>query len=1177
MDRKNWPWRKKSSDKNTSAPDPSDTSPSHSSKLSEEQEILEVTADTGLPQDLTDSQLAEEQIRNLNEKLLAAASEISAKDLVVKQHVKVAEEAVSGWEKAETETASIKQKLELSQQEKLALEDRASHLDGALKECMRQLRLVREEQEDAIHEALVRKTRDSDKLRLEMEAKLADMSQQLIESAAEKSAFEKALQERAKSISELGDAKSRAESEVQVLQVRVDLLEKENSGLKYELHLSNKEVEIRNEEREYARKAAEASQKQHLENVKKITKLETECQRLRVLVKKKLPGPAALTQMRIEVEALGKDSVERKKKLLGKVGGPPRSTPLDPLEEGSQTGSNDSEVLSEKLVAMEEEIKMLKEALESRTNELQEARLMCTKTASKLSKVEQQLDALSNTKVVPVSTLTANVAHLESTSRKNKTPSLASVSVESCNGIDANHADIWASALIAELENFRKDKVKETPDKPLKAANLDLMDDFIEMERLASTMSPPKPVKETLDSAQTDLHLRLTSSDDHLEHELSVLRQTLETRDGELQSAHQLALELTSKLTTAEEQLNVLRSKNSANERIMLHLQERIKSFIINQAEDEDSDYMLKEGKVVAINDEAEKQSPAEPVPNELILRSEGSSRSSQLHVQPPCASSEESGSEADASTSVSDCDTKAKLTTAVCKLIHLVEIVAQRIGFEHVVPGMKWSHPTVEKNICKLVCFGNSYLEGKVDSSEFIAEISSVLDCILGLGLSRSAEGLLTNVCPAKKLPQSDGLLESIRFQVVALASVTSEDCKVEDIEETRNVLIPVASQAGRSDSLSFSSLDNEKVLLHSDKANHDSEMMAEFTRGSRLHEDLAKLKIEKAETEQKLEIANKRIECLRIQVSDAEQLVLNIRLQLASTHELKQLAEDRLETVACSKSQLESEVKVADVEINQLQERVATLNMELEEERQQHQDAKARLRHLWQQLSEGVSSGEILAELSLEGNENPSCSSNDENQPRKEREIAEAAEKLAQCQRTILALGKQLKALASPTVADSVDSPASAKIHASIELLCSSDKEMQAVVEDTRGETQRYSTHEKHPESSSSLPEDLKLGTILSCRSEKMDKGTENFGRNGLVPCDLHLERSVPMSSSNLPRPSSPGRSPLKFKPSKNRILNATADLSKSLNAADSPPSEKLSNSGFARFFSRTKSSHG
>ncbi len=75
-----------------------------------------------------------------------------------------------------------------------------------------------------------------------------------------------------------------------LLQVRLEAMEKENSSLKYEVHVLNKELEIRSQEREYERKAADNAGKQQHESVKKIAKLEEECNRLRVLIRKKLPG-----------------------------------------------------------------------------------------------------------------------------------------------------------------------------------------------------------------------------------------------------------------------------------------------------------------------------------------------------------------------------------------------------------------------------------------------------------------------------------------------------------------------------------------------------------------------------------------------------------------------------------------------------------------------------------------------------------------------------------------------------------------------------------------------------------------------------------------------------------------------------------------------------------------------
>lgn len=107
----------------------------------------------------------------------------------------------SGWEKAEAEAVALKVQLDAALQQKLATEDRVAHLDGALKECVKQLRHVREEQEQRIHDTLVKKTREYDKLRMEMEVKMTELTQlltqsrsELLESRAEVTALSHALQ-----------------------------------------------------------------------------------------------------------------------------------------------------------------------------------------------------------------------------------------------------------------------------------------------------------------------------------------------------------------------------------------------------------------------------------------------------------------------------------------------------------------------------------------------------------------------------------------------------------------------------------------------------------------------------------------------------------------------------------------------------------------------------------------------------------------------------------------------------------------------------------------------------------------------------------------------------------------------------------------------------------------------
>lgn len=100
-----------------------------------------------------------EDVEDLNEKLSVANEEIVTKEALVKQHSKVAEDAVSGWEKADAEALALKNTLESVTLSKLTAEDRAAHLDGALKECMRQIRNLKKDHEVKLHDVALSKTK----------------------------------------------------------------------------------------------------------------------------------------------------------------------------------------------------------------------------------------------------------------------------------------------------------------------------------------------------------------------------------------------------------------------------------------------------------------------------------------------------------------------------------------------------------------------------------------------------------------------------------------------------------------------------------------------------------------------------------------------------------------------------------------------------------------------------------------------------------------------------------------------------------------------------------------------------------------------------------------------------------------------------------------------------------
>ncbi|CAD5313400.1 unnamed protein product [Arabidopsis thaliana] len=168
---------------------------------------------------------------------------MDSKDELVKQHAKVAEDAVAGWEKAENEVVELKQKLEDAADKNIVLEDRVSHLDGALKECVRQLRQFRDEQEKNIQAAVTESTK------------------------------------------ELHSANTGLEKRVLELQKEAEAAKSENMMLRREFLTQREDLEIVMIERDLSTQAAETASKQHLDIIKKLAKLEAECRKLRILAK----------------------------------------------------------------------------------------------------------------------------------------------------------------------------------------------------------------------------------------------------------------------------------------------------------------------------------------------------------------------------------------------------------------------------------------------------------------------------------------------------------------------------------------------------------------------------------------------------------------------------------------------------------------------------------------------------------------------------------------------------------------------------------------------------------------------------------------------------------------------------------------------------------------------------
>ncbi|KAM1089560.1 hypothetical protein ACFX1X_017580 [Malus domestica] len=269
MDRRSRLWQRKSSDKSPGDTESSGSISSHSERFSDDQAnpthgILSPEVASKAP---PDDRQVNGSVEALTEKLSAALLNCSAKDDLVKQHAKVAEEAVSGWEKAENEAVRLRQQLEAANKKKSALEDRVGHLDGALKECVRQLRQAREEQDKNTNDAVAKRTREWESSKSMLESQIVELEAQL----------------------QTAKSGAAASTDFDLLS-KLDATEKENSDLQLKLLSRVKELEVRTIERDLSTQAAETASKQYLESIKKVAKLEAECRKLKVLTRKALPA-----------------------------------------------------------------------------------------------------------------------------------------------------------------------------------------------------------------------------------------------------------------------------------------------------------------------------------------------------------------------------------------------------------------------------------------------------------------------------------------------------------------------------------------------------------------------------------------------------------------------------------------------------------------------------------------------------------------------------------------------------------------------------------------------------------------------------------------------------------------------------------------------------------------------
>ncbi|MCO5558340.1 hypothetical protein L7F22_011921 [Adiantum nelumboides] len=986
MDKRSWPWKKKIGDKNLTSTNAEEYS---ATRLLDDQATTGSMLDNAHLSHMALSQdQAEEKIRMLNERLLGA-------DHLVKQHVKVAEEAVSGWEKSKAENSSLRHQLEQAMEQKQVSDDRIANLDGALSESMWQLRQIREEQEQRIHDAIVKKTRDWENLRLELQQRLADADHQLVEAEFQNSHLFKCAQEQGEAVLQLGQARSHAEAKLEMQQVRLETYEKENASLKYEVMVLNKELAIRNQERDINKKSLDVASRQRVESARKINKLESECQRLRSLVRKKLPGPGALVQMKLEVEGFDaeREDLYNKRRQGGKGASSPRAADSMVNLEGS---------FSERLSAMEEETKMLKEVLAERNSELHTVRTTSAQMAEKLSCYEHhEVGKVQNS---PGKSLLGygfhGVGSCVSLS-SFKEPSHASRSEDGADD-ERSVADSWASALISELACFQKDRVSalQQPRKSLYSQkgsdHFDSTDDFIEVERLLSSSSE-----------QPELVA-------NKERELSAASmEALAAKEVELQAAQRQCAELKDKLVLVEEQLSALSSKNAANELNLFSLQQKL-NLILTNAEVGDEAKAVEEVRSAVLASQCSSVDGLQA--RVLKLSKVSSSKVSSVCSETPSLeglSHQRSSSPTSVGKSSSIESELSKVVNEVGRLVEelFVESKAQqqRTSYCEDCLSNDCVHSTVtqttsesDSTTTKFKSSTKKFIQGELELIELMRELFSVLKQIRIVSVPAAS---LSHIDRERHKQEASKTAEQEVFSDAGSPFSNMSTCDGSELPATK--ILPPTSREPRAD--------EELGKLRAEKAALESHMKAELSRMDNMEEMLVHLQQEKSQLVVILEEEKEKLEAINSQLLDDKQLITNLRVRLASVESSKNAADEHLISATAENSKLVLQLQECQTELTKSRETLKSLENSMDREHIRSDELQAKVEELQGLLERAsVENAQIRIGLSAE-------------KSMKEEGIVNATEKLAECQRTILVLGKQIQDMTSARASVSISSKTS------------------------------------------------------------------------------------------------------------------------------------------------------
>ncbi|CAN6335674.1 unnamed protein product [Urochloa humidicola] len=914
-----------------------------------------------------------ETMRSLNEKLSAALLTIRAKEDLVKQHAKVTEEAVAGWEQAEAEVTALKGLLEATCQKNASLQDQVSHLDEALKECVRQLRLAREEQEDKIREIVSKKSQVlvPQSENSELQNHITELKKRLEVTRSEASSsmlLQHDLQEKLQTV----------EKENLDLKAKLHAIEKENMDLKAKLLVQSKDLKILMLERDLSNQAAETASKQHLESVKKIARVEAECRRIQHLTRKPtLINDSRPTQNNGCMESLTDSQSDHGEHMVAVDNDLQNSDSWASALIAEVDQFKNSKDGSRNLVNNPVEIDIMDDFLEmerlaalpesDRTSSNFEMETDSEKAVARSISFKVETEELQN----QVTDLHEKFDAIESEKRELE---MALMEVR-------NQLDISCDALVAaknrlvemqmQLDSANNSRLAalddvERLDSERKALELQLESKSVEVEELLMAVTSleenagQKELESQLElmSAQaTELHLTVASLEERIQAERALSVQHKEKEEVALNAKEELEAQLCSantemgKLQDVVKALeNEVKKEKALHEELMAQLRMKMEATV-------DAVKESLEAQLCSANTEAGKlrdvvKELENEVEKEKALHEE---LTAQLQVK------------IDAAVFAVKESLEAQLYSANTEAGKLRDVVKE---LENEVEKEKALHEELAAQI-----------EVKTEAARTAEAVKESLEAKL---CSANAEiQKLQDITKALKneLQNEKALYEELSTQL-AMKIEADRTCSVQSDKE---------------------SLEEQLKLVNSEAANLRDMVTA-------LEHDVEKEKVFSAELQMQLEALEAVKKVLESEAESAVQDARNLNQKVesleAKLEEQMSSAEEsstKAEALQSERMAMEHKLKTADRELIKLTNKVSLLHREIEQERLLSEEYEQKCQKLEAQLSRDSRDAKLWR----------LANSNGDLKVKKEKELANAAGKLAECQKTISSLERQLKSL--------------------------------------------------------------------------------------------------------------------------------------------------------------------